>query len=197
MLAGNSTAHAAFILFTDATFFTPTSDGTLTFTFEGHSADFFDTMNFAINGSTIFNNQAALGTQVFKSVTAGTTYRLTLITPAGVPDWSSNPALNSDGLQHLAATAVFADFNLGAAPAPKSTDCAFAVGACYLGWEDLPPQSDADYNDLVFAMQFTPVPEPTTLAIVGSGLLGFGAIQRFRNRAKRRRTKRMPQKDAM
>ena len=51
MLLG-SPAHAVFVP-TDNTFFTATQNGTLTFTYEGHSAADTDVMRVAINNSVI------------------------------------------------------------------------------------------------------------------------------------------------
>jgi len=177
LLAPASSARAAFI-FTDGTFFTAPADGQLIFTFQGFSAAFTDSMNFTFDGTVIFTNQTTpVGTVVVKNVIAGQVYQLSIVTSAD-DTWFSDPADNSDGLAHLAATDSFADFGIGAPAFPISSNCALAP-TCYLGWEDLPPQSDSDFNDLVFSLQFAAVPEPTSLALFMSGLLGFVAIRRF------------------
>jgi hypothetical protein len=179
---------------TTGSFFTAPADGTLTFTFEGYSADDTDQMVFAFNGDALFtNNIAAVGDVIQQIVVAGQIYQLGLRNNSAGDTWSSDPASNWDGQLHLASTSTFSDFRLGAAvPTPVSTGCAL-VGGCYFGWEDLPgPGADDDFNDLVFALQFTPtslrsadlrgdpVPEPGTLTLLCAGLLGLGFITRLR-----------------
>ena len=180
---------------TTGSFFTAPTDGTLTFTFEGYSADDTDQMVFAFNGDALFtNNIAAVGDVIQQIVVAGQMYQLDLRNNSAGDTWSSDPASNWDRQLHLASTSSFSDFHLGAvAPTPVSTGCALVSG-CYFGWEDLPgPGADDDFNDLVFALQFTPtislrsadlrgdpVPEPGTLTLLCGGLLGLGFITRRR-----------------
>ena len=171
-------------------FFTAPADGTLTFTFEGYSASHTDRMVFAFNGDALFiNESAAVGDVVHETVVRGQIYQLSLHDINTGDSWSSNRALNDGGLAHLATTSIFSDFHLGAPPPrPVSTGCVFVSG-CYFGWEDRPqPGADNDFNDLVFALQFTPasprsadlagvpIPEPQNLTLLFAGLLGLGFI---------------------
>ena len=94
--------------------------------------------------------------------------------PLPAPVWSSDPTQNSDGLQHIYSTDVFAGQAYAGSPA-----------GTYVGWEDLPKgSSDEDYNDdqYVFVNVSTTVPEASTwvMMMAGFGALAFAAFRRTR-----------------
>jgi hypothetical protein len=192
MIALGSAAHATLVS-TTASFFLAPSNGTLTFTFEGHSAADKDTMYFVFNTDPLFtNNATSVGATATRTVLAGHLYQLTLQDFSVANIWHSDPAANSDGKPHLAYTDTFSDFHLGSPPVTVATNCAAGGLACYLGWEDRvnpnPANPNTDYNDLVFAEQFTPsetppgVPEPASMTLLGSGLIALGLVMRRRRR---------------
>jgi hypothetical protein len=79
--------------------------------------------------------------------------------------WSSDPTQNSDGVQHVYSTDVFAGQAYAGSPA-----------GTYVRWEDLPHgSSDEDYNDdqYIFVNVRSTVPEASTWAMM---LAGFGGL---------------------
>jgi PEP-CTERM motif len=144
----------------------------------GGAADLDFVAMLDVNTSTmsayLFNNQTSLpgDTANFGSVTAGDTLVFFLQNQSLSQIFASQPSLSSDGINHAYATA-FAGGVLNGATIPAGT---------YVGMEDLPACcSDFNYNDDSFVfvgVSSSTTPEPGTLVMLGSGILGLAGIMR-------------------
>jgi hypothetical protein len=163
--------------------FTAQATGDVMAYFAGSNASYENEITLLVNGvatgvSGLNNHASAYGAQLnLGSVNMGDvlTFELVNLNPGNVGPWYSNASMNSDGRQHIYASAYAGDSLIPAGTA--------------IGFEDLRVGSDFDYNDENFVFtnlatattDTSDVPEPASLGLMLIGAAGLVLRRRARH----------------